>query len=75
MSGGKYNPRTHAPDDVRWFEKIGTCACGCGKDAVGMLRGPRNESYGAYAAKCAEKRLTKAKAEREQFTKPGGAKG
>ena len=50
-------------DQVRWFEALGSCA-GCGKPATGKLRGPQNESYGNYCAKCAEKRLIRAEHER-----------
>ncbi len=50
-------------DQVRWFDQLGTCPCG--KPAHGILVGPRNESYGAYCIKCAEKRLELAEKERE----------
>jgi hypothetical protein len=56
---------TYAADDVRWFDALGECRCGCGKPGTGILRGSRNDSYGAYTSKCAEKRLTKARKERE----------
>jgi|JI10StandDraft_1071094.scaffolds.fasta_scaffold913602_3 hypothetical protein len=46
-------------DPVRWFDPLGRCAS-CGKSAHGILRGPRNESYGTYCTKCAESRLKKA---------------
>lgn len=51
-------------DDVRWFDALGTCRCG--KPATGKLMGSRNESYGAYCGKCAEKRLKAAQKERER---------
>lgn len=56
-------------DPVRWFDPVGRCPCG--KPAHGKLMGPRNESYGAYCHKCAEKRLraaekARAKAAKEQ---------
>jgi hypothetical protein len=54
---------TNIPDQVRWFEALGRC-CGCKKPATGKLRGPLNESYGAYCRPCAERRLKKAEKER-----------
>ena len=57
----KFNPATDYPDQVRWFDPTGKCECG--KSAVGKLMGPRNESYGAYCAACAKKRLDRAKQE------------
>lgn len=51
-------------DQVRWFEGFGTCRCGCGKPANGILRGPANESYGYYAGRCAQKRINRAEQER-----------
>lgn len=61
-----------APDEVRWFDKTGPCKGdlkrgGCFAPAVGVLRGPRNESYGPYCQKCGDKRLKDAKAEREKY--------
>lgn len=52
-------------DQVRWFDRIGNCS-GCGKPAHGKLMGSRNESYGAYCIRCAERRLAKAEKERER---------
>ena len=52
-------------DPVRWFDALGTCG-GCGKPANGKLMGPRNESYGAYCKRCADKRLKAADKERER---------
>ena len=49
-------------DQVRWFDPVGKCPCG--KPGTGKLMGPRNESYGAYCGKCAERRLKKANDER-----------
>lgn len=40
---------------LRWLEAFPKCSCG--KDATGILRGARNESYGFYCRRCAEKRL------------------
>jgi hypothetical protein len=59
-------------DQVRWFDSLGSCGS-CGKSATGLLRGPRNESYGAYCLKCADRRLKKAERERaaEAGTNPG----
>lgn len=69
----KYDPRTEAPDEVRWFDKTGTCK-ECAKPGIGVLRGPRNESYGPYCQKHAAARLTTAKAEREAFAKAAAGK-
>ena len=60
-------------DDVRWFDEIGRC--GCGKPATGKLMGSRNESYGAYCASCASKRLAAAKKEREREKAAGTYEG
>jgi hypothetical protein len=51
-------------DQVRWFDALGSCICG--KPATGVLRGPRNESYGAHCRRCAEARLKKAERERDR---------
>lgn len=48
------------PDPVRWFEELGPCHGNCGRPGIGVLRGPRNDSYGPYCRKCAEKRLRRA---------------
>jgi hypothetical protein len=45
-------------DQAQWFEGIGNCRCG--KQATGILRGTRNESYGPYCMKCAHKRIKSA---------------
>jgi len=58
-----FNPATDHPDQVRWFNALGICRCG--KVATGTLMGPRNESYGMSCDRCAEKRLARAKLERE----------
>jgi hypothetical protein len=50
------------PDQVRWFDALGTCRCG--KPATGTLRGPQNESYGPSCKRCAETRIKKAEKER-----------
>ena len=34
-------------DPVQWFQEYGPCY-ECGKPATGVLRGPRNDSYGNY---------------------------
>lgn len=57
---------TDGPDEVRWFDSFGTCTS-CSKPAAGVLRGPRNDSYGPYCRAHAEKRLAAAKQERAQF--------
>lgn len=51
------------PDDARWFDSLGGCF-NCAKPANGKLMDSRNQSYGAYCAKCATARLEKAKKER-----------
>ena len=51
------------PDQVRWFDALGTCAM-CGKAATGKLMGPRNDSYGASCQRCADKRIKRAEKER-----------
>jgi hypothetical protein len=56
------------PDQVRWFDPLGRCSgLTCAKEATGILRGPRNESYGNYCGRCADKRLRRAEKERQQF--------
>lgn len=60
------------PDEARWFDALGACACGCGKRANGTLRGPRNDSYGHYDFRCAMKRLRKAELERAKQTGTAG---
>lgn len=57
-------------DPVRWFEDLGNCRCG--KAATGILRGPRNESYGIYCRKCAEYRIRAAERERAKEEKSAG---
>ena len=74
MSLAKYNPATEAPDEVRWFDKTGTCK-ECAKPAIGVLRGPRNETYGPYCQTHADRRLATAKAEREAYAKEAQAHG
>ncbi len=46
--------------DLRWFEEFSNCL-GCGKNAQGILRGVRNESYGPHCRKCAQARLKNSK--------------
>jgi hypothetical protein len=55
------------PDQVRWFEHLGTCSCG--KPATGTMRGSGNESYGTYCERCAIKRLTRAVHQRALYDK------
>lgn len=65
----------YAADEVRWFDALGACpgwGKPCGKPAHGKLMGPRNESYGAYCTPCANKRLEKARKEREAEKKKDG---
>ena len=64
-----YDPKIHAPDDVRWWEALGDCRGGCGKPGTGLLRDSRNSSHGAWCQKCADKRLATAKRQRELFAK------
>lgn len=52
-------------DDVRWFDELGECR-ECPKPATGKLMGSRNDSYGPYCKKCADKRLARAKKDREK---------
>jgi translation initiation factor 2 beta subunit (eIF-2beta)/eIF-5 len=52
-------------DDVRWFDALGKCR-ECPKPATGKLMGSRNDSYGPYCQKCADKRLMRAMAERQK---------
>ena len=58
-------------DDVRWFDSLGKCR-ECPKPGIGILRGSRNESYGAYCQRCADRRLAWAKKEREREAKLAG---
>lgn len=47
----------------RWFDQLGNChAPFCGKTAVGILRGERNEEIGKFCMKCAQVRLADARA-------------
>lgn len=55
-----------APDEVRWFDKVGSCT-ECSKSAIGVLRGPQNQSYGPYCETHGMRRLANAKKEREAF--------
>ena len=56
-------------DQAQWFDGFGKCRCG--KQATGILRGTRNESYGAYCERCANKRIKAAeKARRESPPHP-----
>jgi hypothetical protein len=56
-------------DQAQWFDGLGTCRCG--KPATGILRGTRNESYGSYCRRCAEKRIKAAeKARRDSPPHP-----
>jgi hypothetical protein len=67
MALKNFNPATNYPDQVRWFDPLGPCGW-CMKPATGKLMGPRNESYGAFCGPCAEKRLARARQEREVTT-------
>ena len=64
MADRTFNPASTLPDQVRYFDAIGSCR-ECGKTASGVLRGPRNDNYGPYCKRCADKRLLQAKKERE----------
>lgn len=59
-----FNPATDYPDQPRWFDPVGACR-DCRKPATGKLMGPSNESYGVSCGPCADKRLRRAKQERE----------
>ncbi len=50
-------------DAVRWLDRYPKCS-ECGKVAHGVLRGLRNDSYGAYCTRCADRRLKLAEKER-----------
>lgn len=54
-------------DPVQWFDRLGICRCG--KPATGILRGPRNESYGTSCERCANTRINKARKEEERAKK------
>lgn len=47
-------------DPVRWFDRHPRCR-ECNGVAVGVLRGPQNESHGSYCERHGEKRLKAAK--------------
>jgi hypothetical protein len=67
-----FSPATQMPDDVRWFDALGACR-ECPAPATGKLMGSRNESYGQYCRKCADKRLARAKLEREAVAEHNAA--
>lgn len=50
------------PDRARWFDALGTCACG--KPANGILRGPANEAIEVCCERCAGRRIAKAQRNR-----------
>lgn len=62
---------TEVPN-LRWFDTFSRCRK-CDKRAHGILRGSRNESYGTYCTKCAEKRLRDSKKIRELEEKEANA--
>lgn len=63
------------PDQARWFDALGVCdALGCKRPATGTVRGPRNDSYGHYCQRCADKRLAAARKAREAYAKTEEAK-
>lgn len=51
-------------EPAQWFDEYGHCACG--KPAVGILRGVRNENLGPHCKRCAERRIRAGRAEREE---------
>lgn len=55
--------------NLRWFEELPKCGR-CRKTAHGILRGSRNESYGHYCKKCANKRLKDSEKVRAKDTTP-----
>jgi hypothetical protein len=58
--------------ELRWFDPFASCAM-CGKSAAGLLRGSRNESYGAHCQRCADKRLKLSAQVREALAKEQSA--
>ncbi len=60
--------------ELRWFEDTER-KCPCGKRATGILRGPRNESYGAHCKPCANRRLKASDRERERLKKTAAERG
>jgi hypothetical protein len=58
--------------DLRWFDPFASCQM-CGKSAAGLLRGVRNESYGAHCQRCADKRLKQSQNVREMLAKEQSA--
>jgi hypothetical protein len=50
-------------NDARWFDALGACRR-CGKPATGVLRGPKNQSFGPYCRCCAESRIRSAERDR-----------
>lgn len=56
-------------DPAKWFRGLGSCTCGCGRPATGMLFGTANQTLGAYAARCAKRRIEAADKERDKEAK------
>lgn len=49
----------HCPD-AQWFQPLGKCLGGCGKDATGTMRGFRNDNRRPYCKRCAEREIKRA---------------
>lgn len=61
---------TDDPDlEPQWFEKTESRCTLCPQRATGILRGRRNQSYGPYCERCANKRINDAKKARERIKK------
>ena len=50
--------------ELRWFDEWPKCPCG--RRAHGILRGVRNDSYGAHCKQCANRRLKASLKERDK---------
>lgn len=54
------------PDTAKWFDRLGSCMkTGCRSPAIGIVRGPHNESLGRYCGKHGGARVVAAQRERE----------
>jgi len=52
-------------DQAQWFHAVGKCLS-CSKPATGELMGFQNQKLGPYCKQCADKRIKKAKSERDK---------
>lgn len=55
-------------ENAQWFEPTQEKCQSCKNRATGVLRGTRNESYGPYCKRCAEKEIKQAQARRLRLT-------